>query len=93
MTTNKTNWVVTRSDRRMKFEDIKKPPYDGGAFSIMNVTSPDPKEANELRTTISNIPTLDQAVDIYAAWCIALQDGCVQILDAVSETEHGFFML
>ena len=93
MATNKTNWVVTRSDRRMKFEDIKKTPYDGGAFSIMNISSTDPKEANEFVTTISNIPTLDQAIDVFAGWCVALEDGCVQVFDAVSGTEHGFFML
>lgn len=77
----------------MKFEDIKKTPYDGGAFSIMNISSTDPKEANEFVTTISNIPTLDQAIDVFAGWCVALEDGCVQVFDAVSGTEHGFFML
>lgn len=60
----------------MNFEDIKKDPYDGGAFSLIN-----------------ELEDLEKATELFAAWSIVLENGCVQIFDAVSGTEHGFFML
>lgn len=75
MTENKTTWIVTKSYRRMEFEDLNKDPFDGGPLTRLNFLN------------------IDLAASIYGAYCSGLEDGCVQIFDAVSGTEHGFFML
>lgn len=75
MEINKTNWIVTKSDRRMKFKDLGLEPHSGGPFTRLNFLD------------------IDMAASIFGAYCVALEQGCVQIFDAVSGTEHGFFML
>jgi hypothetical protein len=52
----------------------------------------DPYDGGAL-STINELEELEMAIEFFTAWCIVLENGCVQIFDAVSGTEHGFFML
>lgn len=52
----------------------------------------DPYDGGSL-ATINELEYLEKAIEFFVAWYIVLENGCVQIFDAVSGTEHGFFML
>lgn len=75
MALNTTLWIVTKSERRIKFKDWNLPPYEGGPLSVVNEVS------------------LDIAASLFGAFCATLDQGCVQIFDTNTETEHGFFMI
>jgi hypothetical protein len=68
-------FIVTKSDRRMKFADLKKLPYDGGPLTRLNLL------------------TLDVASAIFGSYCATIEVGCVQMFNADTEIEHGFFIL
>lgn len=65
------NYIVTKAPFRLKFEEIKKKPNDGGSHGFLTFAD------------------IDLALSIFGAWCVSLEQGCIQIFDAVHKREMG----
>lgn len=69
---HRSSWIVTKAPIRLKFEEIKLKPQNGGSHGFLEFTD------------------IDLAVSIFGAWCASMDQGCIQIFDAIHEREIGY---
>lgn len=43
--------------------------------------------------SIANLDNLDIAVSIFSTYCNGIEQGCVQIFDAIEQREFGYFYI
>lgn len=70
--TSKTNYIVTKSPTRLKFDQIESMPRLDETQGFIGFSD------------------INMALSIFGAWCATIEQGCVQMFDAVHREEIGY---
>lgn len=70
--TSKTNYIVTKSPTRLKFDQIEGMPRLDETQGFIGFSD------------------INMALSIFGAWCATIEQGCVQMFDAVHREEIGY---